>query len=288
MLRMGVLDWQAAWGIGGVVCALVAGAGCGHVSPAMAPAPVALPSDARPLAAMPTVFVRIHGEGRLPLLRDVMTYELCVDGAGERLLDVRDPESHASLDDVVPNVLRSWRWQVHATERLGSGVICWQQHFVPERAGDGRTTVRTEVGDAKQGLALGADDDERLYSLSQPREDGDAVNAIRIVESGPTRFIYLTPRLRVIGSAEVAAVRPSRRSEVNPHLRDSFRLRHSHGIVVGEYWLCVDREGAVSVQPDLPILGANHGIVETIRAWRFDPPPREICDVLRLVYELGG
>jgi hypothetical protein len=279
---------------------VTASAGCGAAMQSAPPKTPQSPETGRRLSPKLTTFVRFYGHGPLPKLTEAVTYELCFDLAKQQLVDVRSPETHTTVEDVVPNVLRSWRWRQISNLRLTGGLTCWQERFTPIADAQDGPAVRAEpVGDI-HALVLGDDATEDLFFLDEPREDARTVATLDIIEQPRLRSVILTPRLNVVpGSGHAPSQseptrHPLLRSRVgsqdaktSPHLPDLFKIRHVASQYTGSYRICVDRQGALtSLIAEVPIIGANHSIVDTLQQWHFAEQPKDTCEDSTFVFTI--
>jgi hypothetical protein len=249
------------------------------------------PAGAARLKSMPTIFIRVSGSGRLPLLQEAVTYELCVDEASGQLVAVRPPGTETNLDDVIPNVLRSWTWRVDSSQPIKSGVSCWVQRFTPATDKNGKPFMRAEVALPLRSLKLNGDDDELIEGGAEPQEREDSLSAIRILEQEGIRYVVLLPWLHVMLSDRDHPLLTIEREKVagaDPHLPQSVKERHRGLTVAAMYRLCFDLQGNISkIVLALPVLGANGSIVKVLKTWRYQPQQVPVCFMSRFDFVIN-
>ena len=115
--------------------------------------------------------------------------------------------------------------------------------------------------------------------LPAPREGEDAVTAMMVQEGQDGLYVLLTPRLTP--GERVRAPRASGNQQIageQPHLPDLVKVRNIRSTLRARYRLCVDRRGEViSIEPQVPILGAHGSMLRALQTWRFVPQPEDDC-----------
>jgi hypothetical protein len=273
------------------ICLVVAACAGSHPGRTTAGPPTA--TGVGRLQKMPTIFISITAVGRLPPLPESVGYELCVELASGKLVDVRDPDSKISVEGVVPNVLRGWRWRMDSSQRIKTGVICWVERFTPSVDKDGKQFVRAEPAAAVHALKL--EDDEQLVETAEP--DHGSLLATRILEEHGVRYVILVPRLFVeLPGGPPQPPDPDRPPVYlaaqkiagdDPHLPNATKIRLKGMTARAVYKICVDQQGRVfDVVPLLPIVDAHDSIVRTLKTWRYRPQPIPVCFVTMFNYTI--
>jgi serine/threonine-protein kinase len=177
----------------------------------------------------------------------------------------------------------SWREGRLTTRREISGAaLARPAASPPEPVSVAAPEVRPQVSDSVSASAAEAPSASTVPPpTSLPAQVPPSPASLRPV---PPRPAPLRPGGREIAGFVLDAQRVSGNQ---PHLPDSVLKANPGRKVAGSYKICVEPDGHVSqVSAVAPILGADAGIMQDLRGWRYQPQSTRVCATKKLTFQV--